>query len=258
MEISAISSDDSYESYREEEKDDYRTLKRVGEAAFFAIGGFALGVFIASKKKRTIFQPGEISPISIDLEVESLPSTTASLSRNTNTPTNSPIHCFQRPPPPLPARAMPEPSSCPPLPPRIRKSLYTSESERSTIITLFTEIADTYPVILWSQKAKHEKTGKAIDWVHPFAVLMHIPPEKMKIILKSKVKVPLFNKIPTKASEFLKQTIDSIKKHALQNDTICYSSRVAEHFSKDEADVRQMIVESKWEELIHFLFDIEP
>ncbi len=138
-----------------------------------------------------------------------------------------------------PAAAVADPLECP-------------EQVRAKIVDLFTTIADesvvTNAVKLWSLGAEIEDTHK----VHPFTLLLNMPPEKIRKVFTSDDWLYRTARIPTITwgiEKGMRRYADSLG---------ALLPAFADKMGKDPRIIRQWIERSAWEELVRYLFGIIP
>ena len=119
-----------------------------------------------------------------------------------------------------------------------------SEEERKIIVQLFSELADaTWDLPL---KTFHFNTlGNKIRHVHPLALLLSVPRDKIQSILRSRITL--------KKSTFVKQIGEGLLRIKPNVTTL---QDFAAQMGKDLSTLTQLIQERAWERFVHYLFDM--
>lgn len=128
-------------------------------------------------------------------------------------------------------------------------SYHCTSEERDKVIDLFTNIADRDASLAYPWVAYRLHTlGNEIQGVHPFALLLSLPKDKIRKILRSGN--------PFKTTPFLNGIRDGVLSRLNRMDRDI--PEFAQDIEKNPERIRQLIQARDWSGLAHYLFDLAP
>lgn len=132
--------------------------------------------------------------------------------------------------------------------PRRERGYACSTTDRANIVRLFTEIADASTLDLVWKGFELRALGNRIEHVHPLALLVCVPKDKMRAILTSGN--------PMKTKPFMDNMTANLAREYIGGNLVPHIETFSQEFDKNEEEIRQLIQARDWANFVYYLFDV--